>query len=116
MSKRTDRVSELIKREVGRILIREIKDPKLQFVTITSVKVSPDLKYSRIYYTIMGDASQRELTQQKLDHACGFMRSQIGKNLSLRYVPELKFYYDEVADYAANVERLLRDIKKGEDE
>lgn len=116
MSKRIDRVSEMIKREVSRILIQEIKDPGIKFVTITYVKSSPDLKITKIYYTLLDDKTNRPAMQDKLNHACGFIRTEVGRNLRLRYVPEISFHYDTVADYAQHVEELIVQIKKGDKE
>ncbi|MBN1155302.1 30S ribosome-binding factor RbfA [candidate division KSB1 bacterium] len=116
MSKRIDRVSEMLKREISRILVQEIKDPGIKFVTITCVKLSPDLKSSKIYYTLLDDVSHRPAMQKKLDGACGYIRTEIGKNLKLRYTPEIRFYYDTVADYAQHVESLIVQIKEGDNE
>ena len=111
--KRAHRVAELLKREISKIIFEEIKDPGIDFVTITNVKISDDLRSSKVYFTVLGDKAKRENTRQSLERATKFIRSEVGKRLSLRYVPELKFHYDDVADYAENIENLFLKIKEG---
>lgn len=110
--KRSNRVAELLKREISRILVEEIKDPGINFVNITNVKISDDLRSSKIYFTVIGDKSVREKTKEGLDRATTFIRCEIGKRLKLRYIPELRFYYDAVADHVENIENLFLKIKQ----
>jgi len=112
-SKRSNRVAELLKREISKILVEDIKDPGISIVTITNVKISDDLKSAKIYFTVLGDKSLREKTQQGLNRATAFIRSEIGKRVNLKYNPELKFYYDTVADTVDNLENLFLKIKEG---
>lgn len=112
--KRSTRVAELLKREISRILIEEIKDPEINLVTITSVKISDDLRSSKVYFTVIGDRSLREKAMKGLDRATKFIRSEIGRRLKLRYTPELRFYYDVIADRVENIESLFSKIKEGD--
>jgi len=114
-SKRTDRVAELLKREISRIIMEEIKDPGIQFVTISKVNISPDLKSAKIFYTVLGDLALRASTHKRLEQAVRFIRSEIGRRLELRYVPEIRFYYDTVADQVEKIEGLLGKIKEGQE-
>ena len=110
--KRSNRVAELLKREISNILVEEIKDPGINFVTITNVKISDDLRSSKIYFTVLGDMPLRERTKDRLERATKFIRNEIGKRLNLRYVPELRFYYDAIADHVENIENLFIKIKE----
>ena len=112
--KRSSRVAELIKREISKIIVEDIKDPAINFVTITNVKISDDLRSSKIYFTVLGDKTVREKTNKALDHATTFIRSEISKRLNLRYTPELRFYYDTVTDYVENIDNLFLKIKEEE--
>ena len=112
--KRSNRVAETLKREIGKIIVEEIKDPEVGFVNITNVKISDDLRSSKIYYTVIGDKAQREKSQRGLDRATNFIKNEIGKRLNLRYVPEFKFYYDSLADHVEKIDNLFLKIKEEE--
>jgi ribosome-binding factor A len=110
--KRSVRVAEQLKREIGRIIIEDIKDPLIDFVTITQVELTDDLKYAKIYFTVLGEDAQRQKVIERLDGATKFIRSKIGRLIDLRYVPEIRFLYDSVFDNVTNLERLLKQIKE----
>ena len=114
--KRTERVAEIVKRELSHIILKEIKDPDINFITITDVKLTPDLKIAKIYFSVLGDLDKRNKAIKGLDRANKYIRSEIGKSLQLRYVPELRFFYDTIADYADNIETLFSKIKNEEQE
>ncbi len=94
---RTDRIADQIQKDLAVLIQREIKDPRLGMTTVTSVKVSKDLSYADIYVTFMGveisEQAQEEL--RVLEHASGFLRTALAKNISLRIMPKLRFHYDE---------------------
>ena len=110
-SRRTERVGEEIQKELARLLQFEIRDPRVGMVTITDVKVSPDLRLARVYYSLLGDDSeqQRQETLKGLMAARGFMRHQLTA-LRLRYLPELQFHYDASGAYAIRIGTLLNQI------
>lgn len=110
-SKRSLKVAELIREEVSRIILNEIKDPKIRMTSVTRVLISPDLKIAKIYLNILGEAKDREPVLQAIEHAKAFIRYQLGQNLSLRYVPELRFFYDDTLEYVANIENLIKKAK-----
>ncbi len=112
--KRSDRVAELLRREISKIILEEMKDPAINLLTITEVKLSADLKSSKVYYSVLGDESQREAIQKKLDQSTGFIRSEIGHRLTLRSLPEIRFYYDIVSDRARTIENILSKIREAE--
>ncbi len=108
---RPDRVAEEIRHELGTLLQREVHDPGIGFITVTRVKVSPDLQVARVYYTSMADAKGRAATKAALERAKPFLRRQIGQRIQLRRVPELAFHFDEGVAHQARVEELLIEIK-----
>ena len=106
-SQRVQRVSRQILQELSEILSQSSKDPRLNGVTITDVDMSPDLKNARVYYSILGVTEDRESSQAALEHAEGFMKRQIGRRLNLKYIPELKFEFDDSLERADRIARLI---------
>jgi ribosome-binding factor A len=113
---RTIRLAEQIRQEMGAILAREVRDPGIGFLTLTRVKVAPDLQQARIYYTTLGDPAERKKTARALDRALPFIRRALGTRLNLRRVPELAFQFDESVAHQARVEELLEQIKRDDAE
>ena len=96
--------------EIGSLLTREVKDPGIGFVTITRVRVTPDLQIARVYYTALGDAAALKRTKQALERVKPFLRSQIGRRIRLRRVPELEFFFDESIEQQHRLEQLFQEI------
>ena len=94
------------------LLARDVHDPGIGFVTITRVKVSPDLQLARAYYTQLGDEAARKETRKALDRAIPFLRRQIGSRLRLRRVPELRFEFDESVEKQDRIEKILLELKE----
>ena len=113
-SQRAHRVGELIQQEISALLIRGLKDPRIGFVTITGVEVTPDLHLARVYYTVVGDEAARQATAAGLKSSIPFIRSQLGKHLHMKYVPDLLFQYDTSIEYGNRIESLLRDLHTDE--
>ena len=112
---RPDRVGEQIRDELSALLIRgAVHDPGIGFITLTRVKVSPDLQQARVFYTSLGDDKARKETAKALARATPFLRRQIGAVLSLRRVPELEFRFDESIANQDRIERILRDLHEEE--
>ena len=109
--KRSDRVAALIQREISDIIQRRIKDPRVGFCTVTRVDVSDDLRYANVRVGVMGDEVQCESSMAGLKNAAGFVRREIGKRLSLRYTPEIRFILDKSVDYILTVDRLIKEVK-----
>jgi ribosome-binding factor A len=107
---RPERVGEEIRQELGVLLAREVHDPGIGFITLTRVKVSPDLQLVRVYYTLIGDDKARRETQKALERATPFLRRQIGARVRLRRVPELRFEFDESVAHQERIERILLDL------
>ena len=113
---RTIRLAEQIRQEVGDILARDVRDPGIGFLTLTRVKVAPDLQQARVYYTTLGDPGERKKTARALDRALPFIRRALATRLKLRRVPELAFQFDESVAHQARVEELLEQIKRDDAE
>ena len=113
--KRSDRVADLIQREIADLILRRVKDPRVANLTVTGVEVSADLKHARVFYCIMGgspDENIRKNASLGLEKARGFIRQEIGKRLRLRYVPQFEFEYETSFDYSDKIERLLKELHK----
>lgn len=108
---RPERIGEQIRQEISQLLALEVHDPGVGFVTLTRVKVSPDLQLAQIYYTQMGDERARKDTRRALERATPFMRRQLGSRLSLRRVPEIRFHFDESVGHQDRIERVLLDLE-----
>ncbi|MEI7026330.1 30S ribosome-binding factor RbfA [Paenibacillus sp. y28] len=113
---RVGRVAEQIKKELSQILQTEMKDPRLGFITVTGVEVTNDLSQAKIYLSVFGDETQKEETLRILARGNGFMRSELGKRIRLRIVPELVFKFDTSIEYGSRIEALLGKIHEGESE
>ena len=107
---RPERVADQIRKELSVLIAREVRDPGIAFLTITRVKVTPDLQQARIFYTIIGDEKARKETAKALGRAQPFLRRQVGQRLGLRAVPELQFMYDESIEQQDRIERIIQDI------
>ncbi len=107
-NRRQDRVGVLIQRELSEIIQRSIKDPRVEFCTVTQADVSPDLKYVDVKVSVIGDVDQKENALAGLKSATGFMRRELGRRLTLRYSPELRFALDESVDHLIRINELLR--------
>lgn len=110
MNLRANRVSEQMKKELGEIITRKIKDPRIGFVTVTDVQVTGDLQQATVFVSVLGDEKEREQTLVGLTKATGFIRSEIGQRIRLRKIPEITFEYDESIDYGNRIETLLNKI------
>jgi ribosome-binding factor A len=112
---RPDRVGDQIRQELSELLSRGVvHDPGIGFITLTRVKMSPDLQLARVFYTMMGDASARGETAAALERATPFLRRHIGSRLRLRRVPELDFRFDESVAHQDRIEQILRELHEEE--
>ena len=107
---RADRVSGLIQEVLSDLLKKDIHDPRLQMATITNVKMSRDLKLARVYFSIHGSSSKAEDAAKGFESARGFIKRTLARKLSLRYMPDLIFFYDESFDYGSHIDELLKRI------
>jgi ribosome-binding factor A len=115
-SHRPDRVGDQIRQVISGLLSRgAVHDPGIGFITLTRVKVSPDLQVARVYYTSLGDEAARKQTAKALERATGFFRRHVGDRLQLRRVPELQFQFDESVAHQDRVEQILRELHDEEE-
>ena len=119
---RVEKLQELIKQEVSDIIFNELKDPRIGFVTVTSVACTEDLREAKIYVSVMGDEKKARDTLYGLESSLGFVRREVGKRIRLRFTPEISFALDTSLNYSDHIQRLLNEIhedkpagEKGED-
>jgi len=107
---RAERVGGLIHEVLSELLKKEIKDPRLEMITITAVKMSDDLKQAKVYFAISGNPEAKTGAIEGFNSAAGFLKKKLGRQLELRYMPALKFFYDESLDYGAHIDQVLKSI------
>ncbi len=108
---RSDRVADLLREILAELLRREIRDPRVQTVNLTAVNVTKDLRLAKIFFSVLGDSVGKGEALAGLKSASGFIRSKVGKQLNLRFVPSIEFIYDETEEEAQRIESLLRVAK-----
>ena len=113
---RPGRVAEELKKELSQILQQEFKDPGIGFLTITGVEITGDLSEAKVYLSVLGSEEQKVTTLRALARGKGFLRSEIGKRMRLRIVPELMFKLDTSIDYGSHIQSLLAKINDGKSE
>lgn len=107
---RSVRVADQIRMEVADILARKCKDPRLQRVTVTDVEMNKDLRLARVYVSLLGQEAEVEAILQTLKSASGFVRSELGRRLDLRYTPEVTFWFDASGPRAEKIDQLLHEL------
>ncbi|EGW40444.1 MULTISPECIES: 30S ribosome-binding factor RbfA [unclassified Desulfosporosinus] len=116
MSKhRPNRLSETLKEEISQLILVELKDPRIGFVTVTSVDVANDLAHAKVYISVLGSEDEGKASLDTLNRAAGFLRTEIGKRLRLRHVPSIVFVYDPSIQHGAHIAKLLRDVSVSDD-
>jgi ribosome-binding factor A len=113
-SRRQRRVGELLREELSELLLRRMKDPRLENLVITGVDVSPDLRRAHIYVSCLGSEDERKEALKVLRGAGGFVRRALGASLSLRYVPEVLFHWDEALERGRRVLDIIRNLEEGD--
>ena len=110
LPKRKEQLEKSLIRKINNIIYREINDPRIKFVTITKVKVSSDLKYADIFVTIFNDKEQQKKALKGLKNATKFIRGELGKDLKIRYVPNIKFLIDEDLEQQYKLFKIISEI------
>ena len=108
--KRSQRVSNLIRKEASDIIMNRLKDPRLGFVTITNVVVSDDLKTARVYYSVFNEDEIKD-TGDALKSSASFIRSELSKRIKMKFTPQLEFHFDEAPRYGDHIEKLFKKIE-----
>jgi len=109
---RQDKVAEAIRQEVSVIIHDKLKDPRVGFVTITNVEINHDLRFAKIFFSVLGNEEAYKKTKQALDSSLGFIRKLISQRLNLRFAPEIAFYEDRSSEYSVRIEEVLNQIKE----
>jgi ribosome-binding factor A len=112
--KRSVRVSDLIRKETADIIMNRLRDPRIGFVTVTGARVSDDLRHATIFISVLEDR-KRDLTIRALTSSASFVRSELGRRLKMRYIPDLSFRIDEAVDYGRKIDRILDEISSEDD-
>jgi len=113
-SNRAEKVSDLLKKEISLIITNEIKDPRLQNINITAVKVSDDIGIATVFYSIIGESIHKldsKIDDRILKKFSGMIRSNLAKKIKIRRIPKIIFRFDESIEYSENIEKLLRNLK-----
>ncbi len=115
MSQRIDRVDELLRQEIGRILAKEVQDPHIGFATVTDVETTPDLRHARVWVSVIGGDAERAAALAALERAMGYVRHELGTRLRLRRIPALHVALDDSAARGTRVLRILEELEQGRD-
>ena len=110
--RRPDQVAQTVRQVVADLLLTELRDPRIGFVTVTGVRVSNDLSLATVQVSVMGDDAEREAALSGLASAAGFLRARVGKVLTTRVVPELRFELDRGLEHAARIGRILGELRQ----
>jgi len=117
MSRRTERLNHLLRQEITELLQREAKDPRLSaMVSVTRVSVSPDLRYAKVFISVLGTEEEKKGVLAGLHAASGFLRRSLSSRLTMRYTPELSFSYDDTMEQAGKVLQLIQQVSSSEAE
>lgn len=113
--KRCDKVAETIHETISGVLSRGLNDPRIGFVTIIAVEVTPDLSLARVFFTVIGDDAAKKSSEAGLNSAKSYIRRELGKVLTMRFLPDIIFSYDHSQDYGSRIDSILREIDKEHD-
>ncbi|MCM8790868.1 MAG: 30S ribosome-binding factor RbfA [Candidatus Omnitrophica bacterium] len=111
-TQRPERVREAIRQEVSKIVHDEIKDPRLGFITITGVELTKDLRYARIYFSVLGEEKDKQLALKGLKSAKGYIKSLLGDRIKIKFMPEIEFKIDKTLERTQRVYDILDKIRK----
>jgi ribosome-binding factor A len=110
--KRSEKVADLIQKEISEMLLRTLKDPRIGFVTITRVVVSEDCRAAKVYFSVVGTLAERERSTEGLNSAEGYVRKELGRRMGLRYTPEIMFQFDPSIEYAIHIGEVIHHLEQ----
>jgi len=113
--KRSQRVGDLLREEIADILMYRLKDPRIGFVSVTGVDMAPDLKFAKVYVSILKE-EERELTLEILNSSRNFFRSSLAKRLKMKFIPVIEFRLDTSIEYGYKIDKLLKEIKEHDED
>jgi ribosome-binding factor A len=108
---RFEKVAETLKKEISNIIQYELKDPRLGFITVSRVELTQDLRYAKVFFSVLGKEEERQKSKEALDSALGFIRRLIAQRVKLQFVPEIVFKEDRSSEYSIRIEEILQEIK-----
>ncbi|PIP18764.1 MAG: ribosome-binding factor A [Candidatus Omnitrophica bacterium CG08_land_8_20_14_0_20_41_16] len=111
---RQDKVGEAIRQEASIIIHDKLKDPRLGFITITRVEMTHDLRFAKIFFSVLGNEEAYKKTKEALNSSMGFVRRLVARRLNLRFAPEIAFYEDRSTEYSVHIEEILNKIKESD--
>ena len=111
---RSKKVASEIKENLSWLIEHKLRDPQKGFITLTRVRLSADLKIANVYYSVLGKEEEREAAGQALKRATAFLKHELGNRIRLRYLPELRFFYDDSLEYSDRIAKLLNLIHKND--
>ncbi len=114
MSQRSNQVSEELRKIISMILLEDLSDPRMGFVTITRIELTDDLRFARVFYSVLGDAAQKESTREALQENMGFIKKLAVERINMKYAMDIKFELDKSIEHSFHIDELLRKIKKNE--
>ncbi len=112
-SRRCQRVENLLKEEISDIIENGLKDRSIGLVTLTEVKVTPDLRYAKVYFSVLGDAAQHRAAIKGLQRARSWVQAQLGRRIKLKYTPQISFVFDDSIEYGTHILDLLHQVEGG---
>ncbi|MFW6381268.1 MAG: 30S ribosome-binding factor RbfA [Bacillota bacterium] len=113
MSKKRERkVEEFLKEEISDILLKEIKDPRIGFVSLTDVEISGDLKHAKVFVSVYGSDREKIKTMEGLDQATGYIRKLVGNRITTYHTPELIFKYDDSIEHGVQISELIKKVRQ----
>lgn len=113
MSVKTKKIGSMFTREISRIILEEIKDPNIKFVTLTGCDVTNDLSYAKVYFTCL-NRDKKEETEKALNKAANYIELELSKSVEIRKMPQISFHYDTSIEYGENIEKKLQELKEKE--
>jgi ribosome-binding factor A len=109
---RQEKIAEAIRQEASIIIHDKLKDPRVGFVTITNVEITHDLRFAKIFFSVLGDEAAYKKTKEALNSSLGYVRKLIAQRLSLRFAPEIAFYEDRSSEFSVRIEEVLNELKE----
>jgi ribosome-binding factor A len=109
---RYEKVAETLKKEISNIIHDELKDPRLGFITVTRVELTQDLRYAKVFFSVLGKEEDYRKSKAALDSALGYIRRLIAQRVKLQFVPEIVFKEDRSSEYSIRIEEIIQEIKK----
>jgi ribosome-binding factor A len=112
MSQRSERVAEELRKIISKILLEDVSDPGIGFVTITRIELTEDLRFARVFYSVLGDEAQKKATQEAIDENAAYIRHLAIERINMKYAIDIRFEMDKSIDQSFQIDQILKKIKK----